>query len=84
MLGLIYVCVSSSTSAHLFLYFIFFVLDISFSNKYTLFLHKCHKNSYEASEQMSKLGFFPSQSHTGRDDDSVLFNSSLLSSYISL
>ena len=66
MLGLIYVCVSSSTDAHHMLYFIFW-LDISFSNKYTLFLYKCHKNSYDISGQMSKLGFFLSQSHTSRD-----------------
>ena len=54
----IYVYVSSSTSAagSGCPYFVFF-LDISC--RYTLFLSKYHKNSYEISEQMSKSGFFP-------------------------
>ena len=54
----IYVYVSSSTSAagSGSPYFAFF-LDISC--RYTLFLGKYHKNSYEVSEQMSKSGFFP-------------------------
>ena len=33
-----------------------------FQSKYTLFLYKYHKNSYEISE-MSKSGFFLSRSH---------------------
>ena len=55
----IYVYVSSSTSAagSGSPYFVFFFLDISC--RYTLFLGKYHKNSYEISEQMSKSGFFP-------------------------
>ena len=54
----IYVYVSSSTSAagSGSPYFVFF-LDISC--RYTMFLSKYHKNSYEISEQMSKSGFFP-------------------------
>lgn len=38
-------------------YISLFFLDISC--RYTLFLGKYHKNSYEISEQMSKSGFFP-------------------------
>ena len=55
----IYAYVSSSTSAagSGSPYFVFFFLDISC--RYTLFLGKYHKNSYEISEQMSKSGFFP-------------------------
>ena len=64
----IYVCVSSSTSARSRSpCFVFFFLDISF--KYTLFLCKYHKNSYDMKyrNRCQNPDFFLSRSHFGRD-----------------
>ena len=60
---LIYVCVSSSTSAGSYVIFRFSIFLVSV--EYTLFLY--HKNSCEVSEQVPELGFFLFRSHIGRD-----------------
>ena len=62
---LIYVRVSSSTSAGSYVIFRFSIFLVSV--KYALFLYKHHKNSCAVSEQVSKLGFFLFRSHIGRD-----------------
>ena len=62
---LIYVRVSSSTSAGSYVIFRFSIFLVSV--KYALFLYKHHKNSCSVSEQVSKLVFFLFRSHIGRD-----------------
>ena len=62
---LIYVRVSSSTSAGSYVIFRFSIFLVSV--KYALFLYKHNKNSCAVSEQVSKLGFFLFRSHIGRD-----------------
>ena len=67
---LIYICTASTQFYYIFCA-VFKVFCTSVSVKYNLlyyvFLYKCPKNSLEKLKQMSKSGFFLSQSYIGGD-----------------